>query len=356
LTFKGTSMGKGVVKAQSLDGPGITGSNIELRPQQDGDLPPGYYWPAAAAESMAAPQKSGLSGGQVAGVVVGCVSGVALLLFAVLAGKRRRRRHAQHEMLLPGKSSLDAAGGLGNGYDSGRSEPRGSNPGSSQISSIKSVAGTGSVTVDVASARDNLSPLPGAALQSGRSSGSADGRLPAAAACMAAAGAAAAAASSSGSGTPGLAGSLASAGVSSSAGPSSSDSISLGLDRWKAAISTTTMQLMQRRMLMGSSSLSTSSASVRTPSGGSRRPGSSSSRGQAGSTTAGQQQQQQQSSSLQVHELIGQGSFGSVWLGESGLDLCVSLLLCCAWVGICAAPAFAHLAMAAVNAPVCKVS
>lgn len=254
LTFKGTTAPDGsAVLVQSLDGPGLLGTNVELRPKASRVLPPDYYWPAEAADSIAAPRGSGLSVGQVVGIVLGSVAGVLLVLAAVFAAWNKKwRRYSREHQYLPDKRSLDTAP-IGSN-SSGRSIPTQSNNGSA-VSIPKPgdayIAGS-IVGMDTAATRDLLSPLPagGLGLES-RPSGSA-------------------AAASSGTNASALAGSLQSAGVSSSATrSSSSDSITLGLDRWKAAISTTTMQLMERRMQMTSASVS--SASVRTPSGASSR-------------------------------------------------------------------------------------
>lgn len=337
MTFKGTTGGDGVVTVQSLDGPGLLGTNVALRASTQ--LPPGYYWPAGAAETIAVPQGSGLSVGEVVGIVLGSVGGVLLVLLAAIAAvARKRRRYAQQQhAFLPGKPLYDTAPMASNSSGC----PSFPNPGSttgSQFSTGKSVhaAGADAIGVDIAGTRDLLSPLPIAVHNtSGRSADS----KPSAPTT-----ASAAAASSDTNGSA-LAGSLPSGGPSSSAAhSSSSDSITLGLDRWKAAISTTTMQLMERRMQMASTSVSTSSASVRTPSNSSsKRLGglaSGSVRSQLSGGSSGNAAVQQQSTGLQIHQLIGQGSFGSVWLGTAMDDTvsagshlaCMSYALC---VGAC---------------------
>jgi len=293
ITFKGTTISSGpAVRVQSFDGPGILGVNVQLRPAQQGQAPPDYWWPAAAAAGLVS-SDAGLSVGQVVGIVMGSVCGVLLLLAAVAAAwHRRRRRSHEHSALLPQKPPMDTAP-VGSMASSLSKTSQHSKSAAAQLDRLNTAdvdtVGTEAVNIDTSTMHDRLPPLPKAA-------GAANGSV-----------------ATSGSAR---AGSLPSGAATSSA---SSDSISQGLDRWRAAISTTTMQLMERRMqlVQGSPSCSSTTASIRTPSGVSSRL----SRTQAG---AGGQRElsasgtaaPQQSTGLQIHHLIGQGSFGSVWLGE----------------------------------------
>lgn len=291
-------MGSGpAVRVQSFDGPGILGVNVQLRPLQQGQALPDYWWPAAAAAGLSVSSDAGLSVGQVVGIVVGSVCGVLLLLAAVAtAWHRRRRRSHEHSALLPQKPPMDTAT-VGSVASSLSKTSQHSKSPAAQVDRLnaadKDAVGTEAVNIDTSTMHDFLPPLPKAA---------------------------AAASGSVATSSSAMAGSLPSGAASSSAvASSSSDSITQGLDRWRAAISTTTMQLMERRMqlVQGSPSCSSTTASIRTPSGVSSRL----SRPQAG---AGGQRElsvsstpaSQQSTGLQIHHLIGQGSFGSVWLGE----------------------------------------
>lgn len=298
---------------QLVDGPGLQAAGLELRPVPAGQpLPPDYYWPAAASEPLPSSQRSGLTGGQVAGVVIGSIAGLLLLVGVAFAVVRSRQRHSQY--MLPPQKQLPPGVFLPSpSTDSADGRPY---PGKdvSQHSGSKAVAGSlgsaGAVALDISPPADALTPLPAV-------SASFDGRP-----SPCAAPAAASASNSIGGSAVGAA-SLPSAAPSSSAAMSSSslsDSLSLGLDRWKAAISTTTMQLMERRMQLVHGPATSSTGSMRTASGGSRPsraqaggPGAAS-RGQ-GRLQQGSTPPSQQQSGLQIHHMIGKGSFGSVWEG-----------------------------------------
>jgi hypothetical protein len=321
LTFKGTTAEEGIVTAQSLDGPGMLGTNVVLRAMPSGQSPPNYFWPEVwlAAESSG----SSLPPGAVAGIVLGSVGFVLLVLGGLAAVWHAKRRRMSHHMLLRNgalhadKGSQHADSSRPYPHDGSASHCSSPKPGSG----APVLLGPDMVAIDTASTRDLLLPLPIVGLEQAGSGSRRSALLTAAAGSGATNGSA-------------VAGSIPSV-PSSSAGPSSSsDSISLGLDRWKAAISTTTMQLMERRMQMVQGGSSSGTTSVRTHSGASSRParpGGASRAAPGGSAAAAQQQ----STGLQIHQLIGQGSFGCVWLGERtrgpgfACGGCVASQTCC---------------------------
>lgn len=108
-----------MLRVATFQGPGITGSNVELLIDPIAAAQPGYHWPEAAVAAAAAAAAgagdtaatssdsnsgggtSGLSRGGVAalGVVLGAVVVLAIVLVAALLLRRRLRRRRQQQQL-----------------------------------------------------------------------------------------------------------------------------------------------------------------------------------------------------------------------------------------------------------------
>ncbi|KAF8060546.1 RPL6 [Scenedesmus sp. PABB004] len=322
LAFTAARLEGGGVRVGALQGPGMTGSNLLLLP--DGGaaaaMPGGYAWidDVSAAPTSSRLEPPGPRGGaaRVAAVVGTVVGGAALLTAAVLgcwwwARRRRRRRAAreQQQLITALKRGSDCTSVKG-------SEPSG------MLSSSSGGAGgeplAGFVAVDV----DRLADAGGggsdcrATPRGGKPSPRGGGPAPAACGDGTAGSAARSQAGSLGSGLGG--------GSRSADSDPGDNTVASGLARWKTAISATTMQLMERRMASAGQTMAMAGSASSAGSGSRRSPqaaalaaaaGGAAARepsggGRGGPPAAGGAP----ANSLQLQGLLGQGSFGAVYL------------------------------------------
>jgi len=359
LTFTGVTVleSSQTIRVGSLQGPGITGSNLWLLrdPTPAADIP-GYSWPASLAAAAVQSdgsysrqaQPHGLSPGSQAaiGVSVGLVGLLAVVGAALLMRRQHRRRSRKAGLDVLPKSQLHfvdgllqdgsmfggsdahgptvSAGGVPASGGAARADvgPRGHRQDRPGSGSVKAAA-AGSAAADILKAR-----LGSAAdrVSSRGSSMETDSAAAAASDCTPHS-----AGKGSATGDVNAAGAEQSGVTRRSGGSGSSSameqSIAQGLERWSAAVSATTMQLMKRRLQVNNHSVlypassGSGSNSGRIPagrvqaleSGALGRDGSAVSPSVAGSAAG--RPGSDSAPPLQLQSIIGTGSFGSVYLG-----------------------------------------
>lgn len=318
-----------VIRVGSLQGPGISGSNLWLlKDPTPASAIPGYTWPASLAaaavqsnssfDRAGAQQQgsqSGLSTAAQAAIGV-CVSVVGVLAIALGAlFCLRHRRKSTQPGLLPksGPPSADSSI-LGDvAVDAcGRRSPDSKTGAGRCVASVRDA----SLVADISARQSSR-----AAAKSTARTGIVDRRSTD--------GSSAAAASDC------LPGSKAATGTdtetqSGSGGSSVEHSIAQGLQRWSAAVSATTMQLMKRRLeVNNASALFPGSSTSASGSNSGRIPAVSSMQVPAGAFTGtcadGQGTDSPAGASrigsdgspaLHLQQVIGTGSFGSVYLAS----------------------------------------
>ncbi|WIA15154.1 hypothetical protein OEZ85_001840 [Tetradesmus obliquus] len=336
LAFTSATVEGNAVRVASLQGPGIVGSNVWLLPDPTAAaaMPEPYVWPLSVS---AAPSSGRLGGGSdsrsaMIGAAVGASVGGALLLLlgaCCWCWLVRRRQRLAGMYALPaatlggGKGDAGAAlGGVpGRRSGSGKSgSAYGLEPGDGAGQCVAVELGHVGES-DTQGAPDSTGHLPVAlvvkqGLPGQQGSSEQSGGLHTADAPLSdgPSSLASGSRSASGSGDPNL------------------NTVVTGLQRWRTAISNTTMQVMERRMHsvhstppLGSSA--TSSSRLTTLSGatsaalvqGTAGP-QSAAEAAAAAAAAGRQMQQAAADaaampSLQLLGLLGQGSFGSVYMG-----------------------------------------
>jgi hypothetical protein len=301
MTFTSTELTDQGVRVALFDGPGLLGSNMLLKPVPVSSLraPAAYYFPPDAADAVAAQQSGSpgrLTGAQVAGVVVGAIAGALLLAAAacgLLAARRRRRRCRDGSAAAPPVKGAMVLGPTGNGSAHPSFGARSAKDGNGLLG--------GHIGLDVTPEHDTLPATAAGALRPPRSKA-----------------ASAAIASNDATGSMSSSSAATAASGAAPASSSASDSVSMGMERWRAAVSSTTLALMERRLALGQGTQCSSSMS----SGFKGSCSGGLAAGLAGHTTAaprsGRPSGADEQTGLQVHTLVGQGSFGSVWLGERG--------------------------------------
>lgn len=369
LTFTGVNLlHNGTLLVRSFQGPGVAGTNLWLLPDPEAASIQGYSWPyhlfegssdggsSSGSYGSGSHQSVGLRAG--IGVAVGVLGLLAMgLVFLVF---QLRKRHAQHHSsaALHADPKLAAAGaGLAGAGDLGPTDT--TNNGAFHSPSKqphKVVTVQEAADADVLDMHDTLGKLPQEQQQGGLNG--------AAIAAVAAGGGAAAVAAAAATATKtnsqrssdefnnksrrcsssttvdteqpcdgssvdpaaaaaGAAGGERPAASTGSQSGSVEQTIAHGLERWNAAVSQTTLQIMQRRLQSnnalyghvgtrsGSSSngCSTSQPHHGAPSGLSQSAGSATASSAAAGGGDGDQ-------GLQLHSVIGSGSFGQVMLGS----------------------------------------
>jgi hypothetical protein len=374
ITFSGASVGANAVCVAAMQAPGLSASNIWLLPDPTAAaaMPEGHAWPVAltAAHTASIGSSSSGAGGSgrsasarvAIGTSVGLVVALALLLAAVwywYTKRRQQHRMLQQQQLPPGKAfelavtPARAEGPLG--ADSTSCSLLNHQKKLGAVAGLAgAVAGSdASIDFDQASAHKQISEerLPAnsprnsdeseragrPSTNSAAVSSSSQGRLAASAGSFPVR-------NSQGSSSLGCAGGSA----QSESVDATGDSVSTGLERWKAAISLTTMKMMERRMQQlhtspySSASGSSSQQSPALAAAALAAPGAAAAAaaarrvsegqcpgaGAAAGRAAGMGVRSRSSTSsgaesaavpvqqpLRLQTLIGQGSFGSVYLG-----------------------------------------
>jgi hypothetical protein len=389
LTFSGVSVSGNVVRVGAFSGPGVSGNNMWLLPDPEAAQVPGYYWPDGFTgpsdsgyygSSSSSRGASGSSSSSSTAAIVGaaCAAAAVALAAAVAAAlllrRRRRRRHQRQQQtkarLLPGEGGHTgggATGGLGHN-GSGSSRPcspaaagqHSKSPGGAGGAALLAFKSQPSGNLDTILSRDSHTngeadaglerASSGSGGGSGRSSSSGRGSaLPQRTGCATDVACATDKPAGSGSGAAQL-----------------EASIAQGLQHWSNAVSRTTLQLMQRRLAASCSLYNTtqgsgsSKGSAGSGGGGGGEPGGGwhrkhSSRGLAGRhgleqhlppgaaaaaagaagaeaaagsvTSRAGSGQQQDGQTLELHYLLGSGSFASVYLGTwRGKDVAVKVM------------------------------
>jgi hypothetical protein len=332
LAFTSATVEGNAVCVRTLQGPGIIGSNVWLLPDPTtaAAMPEPYVWPLSVA---AAPTSIRLGSGRMdgksamIGAAVGAsVGGAALLVllgvccWCCVVKPRRQRMYSATGS--ENSNSKDCADRMGSGRLSGSGQggvygPQGDDSGLGRCVSIKMGQGVGLDTRGVPDAAEQLpvahvvkQQLPAQGGSSGHSAAlhTADMPLSSDGPSSLASGSR----SASGSGYPNL------------------NAVVTGLQRWKTAISSTTMQVMERRMhsihstpplgSMNASSSRTTTGSGATGVGLSQSPAGAGSAAAAAAAVRGQPQQAAVAAaaampSLQLLGVLGQGSFGCVYMG-----------------------------------------
>jgi hypothetical protein len=373
ITFSGASVGANAVRVAAMQAPGLSASNIWLLPDPTAaaSMPEGHAWPVplTAAHTASIGSSSSGAGGSgrsvsarvAIGTSVGLVVALALLLAAVwywYTKRRQQHRMLQQQQLPPGKAfelavtPARAEGPLG--ADSTSCSLLNHQKKLGAVAGLAgAVAGSdASIDFDQASVHKQISaerlpansprnsdeseragrPSTNSARDGAAVSSSSQGRLAASAGSFPVS-------SSQGSSSLGCAGGSA----QSESVDATGDSVSTGLERWKAAISLTTMKMMERRMQQlhtspyssasGSSSQQSpalAAAALAAPGAAAAAarlsegqcPGAGAAAGRAAGTGVRSRSSSGAESAavpvqqpLRLQTLIGQGSFGSVYLG-----------------------------------------
>jgi hypothetical protein len=315
ITFTYTTVEEDAVHVGAFQGPGISGQNVWLLQGADPAMPSSqpYIWPfvdgTASAASTAAEVKNA---NHMTKVIAGVTAGVGTLILLLLAAvavwyDRQKWRQQQPDTIAA------AFKGDGSDVDSTRPSSRSGRPEGWSTTGVPSSISTSAshlakdkkncVTLsdDMLPAKDSSKTANGAGTPWGeqRSQGTADGSD---------AGAADAAVTR-----------VICISDDEAFESSPPDHVAAGLRRWRLAVNNTTMQLMERRMQFGQAHAPVS-----------HHPCPSSASGLAAghggaagaqlfrqdSAASLQQQQQQLQSPLQMVELLGQGSFGCVYLAN----------------------------------------
>ncbi|KAF8060547.1 D-xylose 1-dehydrogenase NADP(+) 2 [Scenedesmus sp. PABB004] len=255
LTFQGVSQDDGAVHVSSLTGPGLVATNLTLLldPAAASAMPGGYVWPDPGRLPVPVLLRGGLPAWATALIVVGAVAAAALAALAGAVWLRRRRGRAPAlpcadcSKLLDSPAPHGRAGSAGGDNSGSGSCARHSLASSRQRAACASPGGGGPLggtrssvgsdarrsSGDTQTRRDVLVPV---AVPPGGGGGAAAKD----------ADEAAAAASSASHGVDVSA--LCDAPVPVHVADSLADSVAAGMQRWRAAVSSTTMLLMERRM------------------------------------------------------------------------------------------------------------
>jgi len=315
ITFTYTTVEEDAVHVGAFQGPGISGQNVWLLQGADPAMPSSqpYIWPfvdgTASAASTAAEVKNA---NHMTKVIAGVTAGVGTLILLLLAAvavwyDRQKWRQQQPDTIAA------AFKGDGSDVDSTRPSSRSGRPEGWSTTGVPSSISTSAshlakdkkncVTLsdDMLPAKDSSKTANGAGTPWGEqhSQGTADGSDP---------GAADAAVTR-----------VICISDDEAFESSPPDHVAAGLRRWRLAVNNTTVQLMERRMQFGQAHAPVS-----------HHPCPSSASGLAAghggaagaqlfrqdSAASLQQQQQQLQSPLQMVELLGQGSFGCVYLAN----------------------------------------
>jgi hypothetical protein len=382
ITFSGASVGVNAVRVAAMQAPGLSASNIWLLPDPTAAsaMPEGHSWPAALTAAHTAGSGSGGSSSSSSGAVgtgisaaarvaigtsVGLVVALALLLAAVWYWCTRRRRQQrrmqqQQQQQQPGKV-YELAVPPGRSEGPLGADPTGCSLHQKQPQAAAGVAGVvagsdASFEFDQTAAQEHkqhrqicAKQLPANShecARAGRPRTNSDSDR--AAASSGSQGWLATSAESynvsnnlHGNDSLGYAGGS----TQSESVDATGDSVSTGLERWKAAIRLTTMQMMERKMQQlhtspyssasGSGSQQSptlaaaalaapgAAAAARRVSKG-QSPGGAAAAGRAAGPGAGSRSSNSSGAEsaavpvqqpLRLQTLIGQGSFGSVYLG-----------------------------------------
>eukprot|EP00775_Hariotina_reticulata_P008079 gene8079-8273_t len=317
ITFTYTTLEGDAVHVGAVQGPGISGQNVWLLQGTDPALPSAqqYIWPFAdGTASTSSPAAETKNSSHTTKVIAGVTAGVGTAVLLLLAGiavwyDRRRWRQQQDEAM---EAAFKSDGADRDSKISSRPSSRSGRPGacsSTGVPSSVSISAThlakdnNCVTLsdDMLPAKDGSRPAHGATTSWGEQHSQASAH-----------------------GSDAVAADLAVTrvlciGDDEVYDTSPADHVTAGLRRWRSAVNNTTMQLMERRMQCGQEHAPLSQLAGQ-PSAAGGAPGYGAAGAQFfrqdSATSLQQQQQQQLPSSLQMVELLGQGSFGCVYLAN----------------------------------------